>query len=309
MNNTHKTEANYRLFQVFEAVHDTGNATRAAERLGLTQSAISHALRRLRGLYGDALFVRSAHGLAPTPLARDLIPRVRGALREVAGALHGHKVFEPARAKRNFRVATVDYPLMTGFTNLLSRLSREAPGVQVQIVALAYDLVDRMEAGDLDGIMAAGAAERVLFLEGGIMRSLVIDEDYVCIIRKTHPVTKLDFTIERYLEMRHIAVDAIGRPTNIVDEVLNGQGVQRQIAFTSAYFMGAAAIAAETDMIVTVPRGMATAAISILPLTILPVPISLPNASAYFWWHQGMHDDPGHRWFRSLLIEAFSAWR
>lgn len=300
------SETNLRLFLVLDALLIESSVTRAAKRLHLTQPAVSHALKQLRALYKDELFVRSADGLAPTPLALSLAPMLRNGLNQLERTLQSDAEFEPTTSQRRFTVATVDYPLITGIAPLMKRLSREAPGVDVRILPVASDLHARLVSGNLDTVLAGGEVEQQMALDKTLMKTRFISEDFVCILREGHPALKRKFDLDAYCAQGHVLVSTGGADTGYVDTVLGKQGKSRRVVLTVPAFIGAPTIVAGSDLISSVPRAIGEFAARHFGTVMRPVPLQMPRADAYIWWHQRFQNDPGHRWWRRMLVEAFA---
>jgi DNA-binding transcriptional LysR family regulator len=310
MKRMHLTETNLKLFLVLDAVMAERSVTRAAARLGVTQPAVSHALNRLRSLYRDPLLVRDRDGMVPTPLAIDLIAPLRLGLAELERVLNRDVGFDPASSTRVFSLATVDYPEITGLPLLLERLRKDAPGVDIRVRPLGPGLAEALAAGQLDTVLAGGEVEQILALDRGLMRSLICSDPFVCIARKGHPALKgkrLD--LETYLSLPHALVSTAGRDSGMIDAVLAKKKKQRRIAATVAHFVGAPHLVASSDLIATVPRAIAEYGARTLPIEIHAPPLDLPRGDAFLWWHQRFHNDPGHRWWRKALLDAFAPHR
>lgn len=311
MKRMHLTETNLKLFLVLDAVMAERSVTRAAARLGVTQPAVSHALNRLRALYRDPLLVRDRDGMVPTPLAIDLIAPLRLGLAELERVLNRDVGFDPASSTRVFSLATVDYPEITGLPALLARLREEAPGVDMRVRPIGAGLAEALAAGQLDTVLAGGEVEQILALDRGLMRSLICSEPFVCIVRKGHPAVagKKRLDLETYLGLPHALVSTAGRDSGMIDAALAKKKRQRRIAATVAHFVGAPHLVASSDLVATVPRAIAEYGARTLPIEIHAPPLDLPRGDAYLWWHQRFHNDPGHRWWRKALLDAFAPYR
>jgi DNA-binding transcriptional LysR family regulator len=300
------SETNLRLFLVLDALLSELSVTRAAKRLNLTQPAVSHALKQLRGLYKDELFVRSADGLAPTPLATSLAPMLRSGLNELERTLQNDPEFDPATSQRRFTLSTVDYPLLTGIAPLMKRLAADAPNVNVRIHPVGADLHAKLVAGTLDTVLAGGEVEQQMALDKTLMKTRFISEDFVCILRSGHPALRRKFDLDAWCAADHVLVSTGGADTGFVDGVLAKQGKSRRVALTVPAFVGAPTIVASTDLISTVPRAIGEFGRTHFGIVLRPVPIAMPRAEGFMWWHQRFQNDPGHRWWRRMLIEAFA---
>lgn len=309
MNRMHLSDTTLRLFLVLDVLLAEGSVTRAAGRLGLTQPAVSHALRQLRDLYKDPLVVRTRDGMRPTPLAESLMPRLRAGLAELEKALNGEAAFDPATSRRRFTVATVDHPQITALPALMTRLAKEAPGIDVRVRPLGSGLADALESGSLDTVLAGGEVEQALALDRGLMRTLICCEPFVCIVRADHPQVGETLDLDTWLALPHVMTSTGGHDRGMVDAVLEPLGLARRIALTVPSFAGTPAAVAETDMVAAVPRSIAEWGARCFGLRCFPPPVALPKGDAYLWWHERLHNDPGHRWWRRMLLEAFAPHR
>lgn len=300
------SETNLRLFLVLDALLSELSVTRAAKRLNLTQPAVSHALKQLRALYKDQLFVRGADGLAPTPLALSLAPMLRSGLNELERTLQSDPEFDPVTSRRRFTLSTVDYPLMTGIAPLIKRLNKEAPQIDVRIHPVGPDLHARLVSGALDTVLAGGEVEQQMALDKTLMKTRFIGEDFVCILRAGHPALRRKFDLDAYCAQPHLLVSTGGADTGFVDGALAKQGKSRRVALTVPAFIGAPTVVAGSDLISTVPRAIGEFARAHFGIALRPVPLPMPRAEGFIWWHQRFQNDPGHRWWRRMLIEAFA---
>jgi DNA-binding transcriptional LysR family regulator len=308
MNRAHVTERDLRLLLVLDAVLAEGSVTRAAVRLGVTQSAVSHSLRSLRTRLGDPLFVRAGNNLEPTPLAASLRPDLRLGLDALERLLRHQASFDPATSTRSFSLATPDHPQFTMLPELVGAIRQTAPGVNLRIRAIGPGLPDELARGQLDLVLAGAEVEHTLELDRAVMRMRVIHEPFRCLLRHGHPCLTWPFSLGTYVALPHVLVSTAGGETGIVDNVLAGMGLQRRIAVTVPSFPAAAYIAASSDLVATLPRGVAERAAR-LGLEVRPPPLDLPWSSAYLWWHPRFQNDPGHMWWRQTLSDALAPFR
>lgn len=309
MNETNIAESTFRLLVVLDALITERSVTRAARLLAVSQPAVSHALRRLRALYGDDLVVRGPDGLVATPLALELAPVVRLGLSELRRAIARDFVFDPRHARRSFSVATVDHPLLTGVADLLAVVKREAPGVDVRIRPLGPGLAEALASGALDTVLAGGEVEQQLALDRGLMRARIASEGFVCILRRGHPALRRRFDLDAFCALPHLLVSTAGRESGMVDSALAALGRKRRVAVTVPDFVGAPVLVARSDLVASVPRSIAEFGTTTFGLALRPPPLDLPRGDAYLWWHRRFQNDPGHRWWRRVLMDAFAPYR
>lgn len=287
------------LLVVLEALLTERHVTRAALRVGLSQSATSHALSRLRELYSDPLLVRSGKSMALTPTAATLLPAVSRGLAELRATLTHEPVFDPKRTRRAFSLAMVDYAQLLFLPSLLAHLSREAPLVDLAILSEAH-WAEPLEAGTIDlafyvaGNLPSAIHTRALFSDG-----------FVCMVRKAHPVAraKEPLTLAKYLSMQHVVVAPSGAPGSVVDSELERRGKARRVALRVPNFLVAPGVVAESDFISTLPERLARQIAKVYPVRLLAPPVPLPRFTMSLAWHARLDNDPSHRWLRELVFE------
>jgi DNA-binding transcriptional LysR family regulator len=292
-------ELDLNLLRVFDAVLRGGSVTAAAAQLELTQPAVSNALARLRGLFGDPLFHRAAGGMQPTPLARELAEPVRQALALLESALAHGPGFDPASSTREFRFYMSDLGQIEFLPPLVERVRATAPGVRLEALALEVeDLADALATGALD--LAVG------FLPGlgpPVQRRALFRDPYVCLMRAGHPIRAL--TKRTFLEASHALVSYRGGH-RVIEEALERAGVGRRIALRVPHFTVVPMVLERSDLILTLPARVARVFERRGKLKSLPPPLSLPPAEVAMHWHERFDRDPGNRWLRERLVELFA---
>ena len=287
------------LLLVLRALLSERHVTRAASRVGLSQSATSHALARLRELYGDPLLVRSGSELRLTPRATRLLPTLERGLSDLQAALDGEPVFDPSRAARRFSIGMADYMQAVVMGPLLSRLASDAPNVDLTINTYP-NLEEQLGSGAIDLALTVAAPQppRTLSIAS------IFEDDFVCMVRRDHPIVKKKLTLERYVELRHLVVAPSGTPGSIVDTELERRGLSRRIALRVSNFLIAPIVICETDLINTMPTRLAQQAARNYPLRLLPPPLPLPRFGLISLWHPRLDNDPAQRWLRELVASV-----
>lgn len=289
------------LLRVFDAVLAGRGVTVAAARLGLTQPAVSNALARLRAAFGDALFVRAAGGMEPTPFARELAEPLRQALALLESALAHGPGFDPATSRRGFRFYMSDLGQIEFLPPLVERLRRDAPGVRLEAVGLEPETVGAaLAAGSLD--LAMG------FLPGlgpPVQRRALFRDPYVCLVRAGHPFARR-LTRRRFLAASH-AVVAYRGGHRVVEEVLESAGLGPRIVLRVPHFTVVPMVLERTDLVLTLPARVARVFERGGHFRSLPPPLPIPPAEVAVHWHERFHADPGNRWLREQLIDLFAA--
>jgi DNA-binding transcriptional LysR family regulator len=289
------------LLVALDALVAEGSVTRAAERVGLTQPAMSHALSRLRKLFGDPLLVRTPQGMLPTPRAQELIQPVRRALGEIERALADRASFDPRSSRRPFSLATVDFGSLLVVPPLYALLHREAPGCDLLVRALRMEHIERQLAdGEID--VAIG----VLYDEDhqGVVRQKLYDERFVCVVRKDHPTVRDRLTLEEFVALDHALIAPRGRGNGFVDRALEKHGLARRVAVAVPHFLAAPILVAQSDLVLTVAERIARAFVEMVPLRIVPPPLEVGSFTVSQFWHERHAKDPAHAWLRAQILDV-----
>ncbi|RJG08175.1 LysR family transcriptional regulator [Noviherbaspirillum cavernae] len=294
------------LLRVFDAVMIEQNLTRAAQRLAMTQPAVSNALRRLRDALGDELLIRTAHGVKPTPRAEQLWPSVRSALATLEEAVVPDQSFDPASAQNTFRMAMADATAALWLPSLVRKIEREAPGINVRMVPLTTrEPRPMLLRGDID--LAIGFFPGVVSqLAGGqvsvspIRHEQLYSGQYVCVMRKNHPLAKEELTLDAYCAAKHLIVSFSGRAHGLVDEQLAKLGRERRILLTVNQFFTAGRVVSSSDLIMVLPRHL-IASTGIAALVTKELPFPMPHVHIDMLWHERDTRNPGHKWLRAHM--------
>jgi DNA-binding transcriptional LysR family regulator len=288
------------LLRVFDAVLRERGVTAAAARLELTQPAVSNALARLRGVFGDALFVRTPSGMEPTPFARGVAEPVRQALALLDSALAHGPGFEPATATRSFRFYMSDLGQVEFLPPLVERVQRLAPGVRLEAVGFDLEhIADALGSGALD--LAIGFLPA---LGPPVQRKFLFRDPYVCLMRADHEIKTL--TRKAFLGASHALVTYRGGGHRVIEEALERAGVARRIALRVPHFTVVPMVLERTDLILTLPARVGRVYEQRGRLKQLAVPIPIAPAEVAVHWHERFDADPGNRWLREQVIELFS---
>lgn len=291
--------ADLNLFRVLEAIATHGGTSGAARALRLTQPAISHALTRLRTMFGDPLFVRQGNGMVPTARARDVLEPVRAHLAGLYETLVLAPEFTPARLVLDFRVGFRDISEAVAFPALMQRLAREAPGVRMLSRRVPREHFEReLSAGTLDlGV------DRKIRVGPQIQSSVVTHEAHAVVMRAEHPLRTRKLTRAHYVQARHVVVTHLDGPEPI-DHLLAERGQSRDIVLRCQHFFAACKVVASSDWLLTMPRSYANELAEVLPIAVLPLPLALPEIELTMYWHQARSNDQAHAWLRDCIFAA-----
>lgn len=289
------------LLALFDAVMTERHVTRAAERLDMTQSAVSNALNRLRKQFGDPLFVKAARGVEPTPRALSLWPSVHDALEQLRETVQP-QTFDAAGARREFRMSMVDLSAALLTPYLYRLLHARAPGVTLSLVPHAPELTaERLNRGEVEFAISV-EPPRFASLESRRLWS----ERYVLAARKGHPLMEGPLDAERLCSVPHLAVNLWGSSDarNPIDEALSLLGLSRHVSLTVNQFLVATAMLRESDLVAVLPARLLLDAFRQEWLAFQPVPLALPEAVLHLVWHRRSSSLAPIGWFRELVIEA-----
>jgi DNA-binding transcriptional LysR family regulator len=277
------------------------NVARAATRIGRSPSATSHALARLRTLIGDALLVQHGREMVLTARAAGLVAPVQAALNAVAGVL-STQLFDPKVAKLRVVLSTSDYAQLLLLPGILSRLAKEAPGIELRILSLQENLHDVLSSGHVD-LAVAPVCKADLQLEGLYSKRLFA-ERLVCLVRRRHPLTSKTLTVTGYAAASHLLVAPRGKAGGFVDDALGKLGLRRRVAAVVPNFVVAPHLIASSDLVLTLPEGLAGIMAKTLGLVVLETPpeLVLPPIAISLIWHERTHRAPEHEWVRSLFV-------
>jgi DNA-binding transcriptional LysR family regulator len=300
------------LLRVLDVLLEEGSVTRAGVRLGLTQSAVSHALNRLRHSFGDELFVRSAGGLRPTPRAMELAPALHAALVQLQ-SLTAPGAFDPATTERRFTIATGPYVCAVLIPAVVERLRALAPSAGLRISGYAPDLLEALDAGRLDA--AIGGFENV---GDRFALETLLEERLVWIVRPDHPLTRGTVTVERLVEHPHVRIgdesgDRLGsalrrrsswEDRGAFESELSCRNLRRQIGVTVPDSFSALAVVTRSDMVALAPRRLAEMSARSGKLVMIEPPYGSPPVDIGLLYRRDRLGDPAVAWLRDLLVGA-----
>lgn len=258
------------LLRVLDALLRECNVSRAAERLSLSQPAVSNALNRLRVLLDDPLLVRVGRSMQPTPRAQDLAGPIRAALQQIEQSLSAGEVFDPARSKQRFSIAVTDYVELICMPRLIEQLSRLAPGIRIEIHHLSPTLPsEALDKGELDLVL--GRFEEI---PGRFARRHWMSETLLLAVREGHPLLAGELDLDSFLALRHLWVHG-GQTRGMVDQWLGEQGLSRTITYTTPNYLQAAHIVASSELAAVLPSQLARHFAALLPLRLYELPMPL----------------------------------
>jgi len=308
----HLSQVDLNLFVVLEAIYREGNITRAGQQLNLTQPAISHALKRLRDLLQDPLFVRQGPHMVPTPFTRNMIEQVRQALQILEVNLSQTRNFVPENARRNFHLSMWEYAEALILPPLLRRLTYAAPGMSIT--------TSRVKRRDLETELASGSADLAIDIpmtvSDRIRHKWLLNEPFVVMARLGHPAIKDTLDLDTYLAQRHIQVSSRRHGPSLIDVELSRRGFRRHVFLRSQHNLTACMVVSLTDMLLTVPERHASllnagslnssSVNSGQTNRVYPFPLQSPRLEAHLYWHESVENDPANRWLREEIEKVLN---
>jgi len=290
------------LLVLFEAIYSTGAIGKAAERLHITQPAVSNGLKRLRELMDDPLFARIGRGITPTAKATQLIGPVREALGIISRQLSTGEAIDLATYKRHFRIVIVDALEPIIMPPILRQLGHQAPGITIEAVVGTRAFGDQLHAGTLD--LAAFA---YLIDAPEIRAEPIMPFDLVVISRRDHPALRKGLTLDLYRTLGHVGLTRELRALTHAEKDFVNQRVQRPMPYMMGKMWSSPAMIENTDFIGTLPRRFAEFVAQRYAIDIHEPPLRFAEQHLYLMWHKRNDDDPGHRWLRESMLEAAKA--
>jgi DNA-binding transcriptional LysR family regulator len=293
------------LFLVFQAIYATRSVTLAGDRLGMTQSAVSNALKRMRERFNDALFVRSADGMVPTPVAERLIAPIEEGIACLVQAVDQGRTFEPETSSRTFRIAVNDIGQLVMVPELLSVARGIAPGVRFETVDVSVaEARQRMLHGQIDVALGSWEAMGPSFYQ-----QRLFDETFVVLMSKASPLgTRERIELDDYLSAEHIAYRPQGTTDLQLQQTLERAGAldRRRVVLTAAHSLGLTSIVATSGLLLTAPARLAKAMVaSRADLHSVEAPFEVRPFEIRQQWHERFHQDSGNRWLRELIFGLF----
>jgi DNA-binding transcriptional LysR family regulator len=287
------------LFVVFDAIYTEGNLTRAGDIIGITQPAVSNSLSRLRNMFDDPLFVRTADGMVPTPVAQNIIGSVRQALGLMRASVQESESFDPKSSDKHFRVSMTDLSQSILLPYLFKRLKTDAPSVAIDCYHVRRrDMNIELASGNLDL-----ALDIPLTPDPRIRQAPLFSHPQVCLVRKDHPSIGDELDVDAYLQLRHIQISSRRGGLGQVDLALGKMGKRRQIALRTQHYLAVSELVSRTDLALTVPQIFADYLVTQLPVRYLQLPFSVPNLESHLYWHESTDQDRANRWLREVILE------
>jgi DNA-binding transcriptional LysR family regulator len=286
------------LLRVFNAIVEERSLTRAAQRLALSQPAISYSLGRLRTLFEDPLFIRTRVGMQPTPIALELATIVARALDTVREALRYAERFDPALSTRTFRLSLSDAGELAYLPPICEALQRHAPHITLRVEpAPVEDIEELLRASRLD--IAIGNLPE---LTAKTRHQLLFDETYVCMTRKRRGLPKgAQIDLAAFTGASHVQIQSVEHSHHALEDAFRSHGIGRNTLLHLPHFVALPGVLGVTDYYATLPRRLAQIFNRDNRFRIYELPVQLPGATVTMHWHDNFDSDEGSMWLRELM--------
>ncbi len=289
------------LFRVMDAVYVHGGISAAARQLHLSQPAVSHALARLRRVWGDQLFVRQGNRMVPTELTRRVMGDVQAHLRGLQSLFTQAERFEPRTLEMTLKLGMRDVLEAISLPLLVAHLSEVAPRLRVASVRVPRDELTRaLTMGEVDVVI-----DRQRRMDSGIRGLHLADEGLAVILREGHPLLDKGLDASAYFASRHVMVALRPDQPDPLQAVWAMAGRDgRDIAMRCQHYFAAARVTAQSELLLTLPRTYARELAQVLPLVVCELPLPAPAMGIWMYWHAEREGDPAHQWLRGEVLSA-----
>lgn len=292
------------LLAYLEALIDEQHVSRAAQRVNLSQPAMSLALKRLRTLFGDPLLVQTPKGMVPTPRAQELVGPVREILAQSRELVLQQKAFDPANSTDTFVITASNFVASVFLPNLIKRFEADAPHAELIVhTGLQYRVKEWFDDASVDiGV------SYVVTPPGELHRRSLVKERLVCIARPAHPVIEGELTLDKLCAVSSVTVKPATRPfVGMLDRALTLQGRAMRVSLSVADFLLVPDVVSTSDLIAVVPERAAQRFLKEHALKVWPLPLELPPLELSMVWHERTHHELSRQWLRKVMRETFTA--
>ena len=295
---TNLRQLDLNLLVALDVLITEASVTKAAERLGMSQSAMSHSLKRLRTILNDEILIRTSREMEVTPYARKISDRISQILSEIQSTLLEKETFNSATAKETFKIAASDYVESTIGINLLQQLTKVAPGIKIRISNVNKETVmNALDDNSIDLVINAKLPLKNWHVEQDLYR-----EEFVCVVRGDDSFTEL--SVDDYVERSHILVSMRDDFQGAYDKILDRQEQSRQVVWSTPHFMTVPFLLANSDCVALLPNRMAQHCAKNMNLKLLSPPIDIEGFTVSMVWHKRNNNNPRHQWLRQQIASG-----
>jgi DNA-binding transcriptional LysR family regulator len=296
---------NLNLLPIAFALYDERSVSAAAKALGMSQPAVSMALRKLRTHFNDPLFIRTARGVQPTPRAHALVKTSRPLVARLQEDLQTSETFDAVRSTRAFAFALSDVGEIVFLPRLIERLRAAAPHAAIRSLSMPPRHIARgLESGDID--LAVGYFPDLV--QNNFFQQRLFTHHFACLMRAEHPRYAKRLSMKAFLEIEHAVVHAEGRSHELFEKLLERKKIRRKIALHTPHFLSIPVIVSRSDLMATVPHALALYFARLAPqqFAVALPPLELAGFDVKQHWHRKFHHDPRSRWLRGQVSQLFN---
>lgn len=297
MQYVHLSQMDLNSLLALQALLEERHITRAAERCALSQSAMSRVLARLREALGDDLIVRTGREYERTSRGERLLHELNDVLPRLEALVRGQD-FDPLTAEERFRVTTTDHAAVVIIPGVMRQLRTHAPGIQLEVSAWDDLGYDHVEAGGADLALGVGSAPTP---PPSLKVEALYEEEFVCLVDAANPFEGDRFSLSEYLDCPHAAVSTAYGQQTMIDRPLVDLAMKRRIVFWSPYFVASVLAIVGTDVVLTIPKRLATALSGLVSVRQVAPPKEIAGFTYSMAWHPRVSGDPAHAWFREQV--------
>jgi len=288
---------------VLHALYEERSVSRAGDRLGLTQPAVSHALSRLRETFSDQLFVRAGATMAPTPMGERMALTSIRILAIIEQDIWEAQSFDPASTRRTFSVCLSDMGALVLLPRLLSTFAAQAPNATLQPIQLpSTELAVAMDDGEID--LAIGYLAK---LGQNLYQQTLFHRQLVGIIRGCNSGAAQAMSLQQFIDSKHVVTDTLALSNKLLERALRQHGARLKVGVHVPYLLGVPSLVAASDFIAAVPNELAALFSRFTDISTFDLPIKIPHLTVKQFWHARHHNDAGHRWLRELVSSTLGA--
>lgn len=291
------SKIDFNLFLVLKTVYQEGTITAAANKLHLTQPAVSHALSRLRSKFDDVLFIRHGRKMVPSALCQKIMPQIVDSLMVLESTLSDNQAFDVTAHTREIKLGFRDILESIFFPTLVTDLITNTPNITINSRQVSrVEMEKALEQQELDIVID------VLSPTGkDINSTLVCNEHFSLICREKHPILN-DLTLENYANASHALVALKDSRIDLVDMALAKHGATRKFALQCEHYFAATSVISHCDMLLTMPNAYANLLKDKMPVCVVPLPFEVPVLPVHMYWHKQAEHDPINGWMREKLL-------
>jgi DNA-binding transcriptional LysR family regulator len=291
------------LLVVFDALLRTRSVSAAARTLGMSQPAASAALNRLRRMFGDPLFVRTARGIHPTPYAEVMAAPLEAVLDRIRSDLLQQPTFDPTTAARSVAFAMHDIGELVFLPRLIDRLAQIAPAVNVRSVNLPLEQLEpALRSGEVDLVLGYFPE----LTSAALFQQRLFAHSFVCIVRAGHPAIGTEMTRRQFQDGWHAIVHAAGQLNDLLEAELKAQGLVRQVRVRIEHYLAVPTILSQSDLIFTVPYAIGASLAKLADIKLVRPPFKAKPRVVRQHWHSRFHNDAANRWLRGVVAALFT---